>query len=373
MRVRIAIVLLICLFLTGCWDQLLVENLAFVFGMAIDKAPGEEGFYLGVTSPAFAEGAKGRTVKTVVYTRSVSQGIMNMQMQRERILGLGKLSVIIFSTEAAKSKLLIDVVNQLDQQRDMNPNAWVVISEEIDAREALYLEPPEEQRVAIYLLDLLDMGRNTGQIPELTLSHFWNHHHTWGINPIVPTVKKTENDSLMLTGLALIDSEGKMVGQLNDGETVNYMLVTGEINRGRIFTEVDYLEQKNRLITMFIKDVNRKVATRIDNDRVVIDLNIRLGIDVINLDMTLEDVLDENVFSGLEASLARDFQGNIKKVIKTAQEHKTDPFGFGRYVRSQNRSWSQNKDWGEEFSHSQINVQVEVKIHRIGTLINPSF
>jgi Ger(x)C family germination protein len=373
MKVRIAFVLLTCLLLTGCWDQLVLDDLAFVFGMAIDIAPDREGFYLAITSLAFAEDAQRETVKTIVYTRSISQGIMNLQRQRERIVSMGKVRVIIFSTETAKSKVFLDVVNQLDQQRDMNPNAWVVISEEIDAREALYLRPPAEQKVAVYLDNLLTTGRNTGQIPKLTLSHFWAHRHTWGVNPIVPMVKKTENDSLMLSGLALIDGEGKMVGQLSDQEAITFLIITRDITRSRIFTEVDYAEQKNRWISMFVKGVDRKTHTKIENDKAVIDLNFRLKFDVINLDMDLEDVLDEKIFSGLETSLARDLQGNIQKVINTAQELKSDPFGLGQHVRAQNLQWSRNKDWGEEFSQSRINVQVEVEIHRIGTLLNPRF
>lgn len=373
MRARVALVLLSCLLLTGCWDQLIIDDLALVFGMAIDVAPNQEGFYLGVSTPAFSEGAKGKTAKNIVYTRSISQGLMNMQLQRERNLMLGKASVIIFSTEAAKSEILLNVIRQLDQQRDTNPNAWLVISTGMDAREALYLEPPEEQRVAIYTEDMLNVGYNTGQIPQLTISHFWARYHTWGICPVIPTIKKTENDSLMLTGLALVNGQGKMVGELSDGETVMYMLITGDMTRGRMFTEVDYVEQKNRWISIFIKGNNRKVTTKVENNRVTIDLNLRLAVDVINLDMSFEDTLDENIFAGLQTALSKDVQRNIEKVIKIAQSHKTDPFGLGQNVRAQNLQWSRNRDWCEEFSKSQVNVHVEVEIRRIGTLINPKY
>jgi len=359
--------------LAGCWDMQILEDQAFIFAMAIDEAPESEHFYMGVTTPAFTEGAKELTTKGVVLTRSISQGLMNMQIQRERVLALGKISTVVFSTEVAGSDIMYRVLRQFDQQRDMNPNAWLVITEEISARDVLDLKPDEEERVAIYLDDMLNTGHQTGQIPKLTISHFWARHHAWGVCPIIPTIKKTESDSLMISGLAIIDHRGKVVGSFSDGETVMYMILTGEIIRGRFFTEVDYVNQKNRLVTSFIKKNGRKISTRIENNKPVIDIKMDIEVDVLNIDMTFDDHLTEEVFSGIQSALAKDLQGNLLKVIKIAQKSGADPFGFGQYVRTQNPKWSRNKDWGEEFAESTFNVQVKVTVKRIGTLINPSY
>lgn len=359
---------------SGCWDQLVIDKLAFIFGMAVDEYPDDpDMFFMGVTTPAFSEGAKKSSARTVVLTRSITQGLINMQIQRERNLALGKINVIIFSSEAAKNGIMYKVIRQMDQQRDINPNSWLVVTQGISARDALYSEPSEEERVAIYLNDMLNIGLNTGQIPEATISQFWARHHAWGISPAVPTIKKTESDGLMISGLALFDGKGNSAGYLNDGETVMYMILTGEMIRARFYTQIDYLEQKDRWLTSFIKKSDTKIHTRIENDKPIIDIRLDIDLDIVNVDMEFEDLLSEEIFDGLGSALAQDLQGNILKVIGKAQNYGVDPFGFGQHVRVQNSNWAKGRNWCDEFSDSTIQVQVKVTVKRIGTLLNPSY
>lgn len=358
----------------GCWDQLVLEKLAFIFGMAIDEDPNNPDlFYMGVITPAFTEGAKERSVRTVVLTRSITQGLTNMQLQRERNLVLGKVSVIIFSTTAAENGILFKVIRQMDQQRDINPNSWLIVTQGISAREALYMTPPEEDRVAIYIDDLLDIGLNTGQIPEATISQFWSKHHAWGVTPAIPTIKETEGGSLMISGLALFNEDGNSAGYLSDGETVMYMILTGEIVRGRFYTKVDYHEQKDRWVTSFIKSTKSKINTRIENNIPVIDIRLEIDLEIINIDMEFDNVLTGEIFDTLQTAIAIDLQGNILKVIQKAQRSGADPFGLGTQVRIQQPSWAKGKKWCDEFPESKISVQVKVKVKRIGTLMNPSY
>lgn len=370
----VTLCILLVFSMAGCWDQLLLEKIAFIFGMAIDEDPlNPDMFYMGVKTPAFAEGAKENSVRTVVLTRSISQGLINMQLQRERNLALGKVNVIIFSTAVAENGIMYKVIRQMDQQRDINPNSWLAITQGISARETLYLKPPEEERVAIYLDDLLDIGLNTGQIPEATISQFWSKHHAWGVTPAIPTIKKTENDSLMISGLALINEAGNSAGLFNDGETVMYMIITGEMVRGRFNTKVDYHEQKDRWATSYVKKSKSKVNTWIDNNTPVIDIRLELDLEIINIDMEFEDVLTKEIFDTLQTAMAEDLQGNILQVIEKAQRSGVDPFGLGQYVRIQHPSWAEGKTWCVEFPESKVSVQVKVKVKRIGTLMNPSY
>lgn len=375
---KIALVLLLCVnlvLLAGCWDQRLLEDLALVFGIAIDAdAEKPDTFFMAVTTPAFAEGAEKLTAKTVVEARTLDQGLMNLQLQRERKLEIGKASVIIFDQVAAENGTMMGIIGQLDQQRDANPNAWIVVTQGISAREALYLEPAEQERVAVFLDDLLFIGRTQGQIPQLTLSQFWCRHHSWGISPVAPTVTKTERGGLMLTGLALFDETGKWAGHLSESETVMYMLVADEMMpRGRFYTEVTFQQQHNRLVTVFIKKLDRSVNTRIVDDTPHIDVKLYIELDILNIEMSFDNHLEKEIFTGLETALARDIQGNIMKVISKAQAAGTDPFGFGQFVRAQNLAWVSDQEWNDRFPDSIINVQVRVTLKRIGTLINPTY
>jgi len=162
------LLLLLCIslvFINGCWDQLMIEELALAFALGIDVDPeNPELLIMSVTNPAFSETSMKETKKLVGKGYSLSNAFFNLQRQRDRFLVLGQVATLVFSEEAARGGLMHKVLRQVDQQRDLNPNMNIVIVRGATAQETIYLEPEEEVRVARYLNHLINRNFNNGTL-----------------------------------------------------------------------------------------------------------------------------------------------------------------------------------------------------------------
>jgi len=373
------VLILLCFsltFLGGCWDQLIVEELALVLSMGFDPDPEDpELFLMTVTNPAFSETAIEETKKLSAKGYSLSNGFYNMQRQRDRLLVLGQVSTLIFSEEAAKNGLLNQILHEVDQQRDMNPNADILVVRGTTAQEVVQLEPVEEARVAVYLSNVLDRNCNNGLVPRISASGYWFRYSTAGLDPVVPVIELIgpgeQKNGVALAGLAAFDSQGKMKGVISDHQVVHFMMLTGQNRRGRFTTKLE-IDGKHRDTSMYIKDVSTKIKSQVQDGSARIAISMEVDVDIINVRWDV-NVVEEEADKKLESILARDIQGNALDMIRQSQAWGSDILGLGQYVRIQNPQWFRGKDWGKEYKNSDITLEVKVNVKRIGTLVNPLY
>ena len=375
---RKLVVLSLCVLMTlasGCWDVRVVDDLALAFAMGVDAVEeNPELISITMTNPTFSPAAEDTTAKTTVQGYNLSNVFVNAQRQRDRVLVLGQVSSIVFSEEVARNGRMDQLMKDVDQQRDMNPNTAIVIVRGSDAQEVIHLEPPEETRVAVYLANLLERNNQWGLLPEVTAADYWIKNDTSGVNPVVPIIEITghEDDKkgILIVGLAAIDSQGKMVGTIKDSEIIHYLLLNREPRRSRFSTKVDVEDQKNRPATMYVKNVKRGVKAQIVNDKPEISITLEVHLDIIDVEVNI-DTLEEDIFSVLESQLAKDIQRNALAMLSRTQDWKSDIVGLGRFVRVSHPQWFMGRDWDEDYKNAKISLDVKVEIKRIGTLINP--
>jgi len=372
------LMVVLSLFAAGCWDLRVIEDLSLVLALGIDQDESNPGMLIVTAAgPAFSQEASEPTFRTTTMGYCLTQAFMSMQLERQRELAFGEMDVVVFSEEAARSGNMHRVMRDLDQVRDLDPNAWVCIVRKARAQHVLNLVPREESRAFMYLTTLLERNSNIGSIPRATVARYSIQHSAQGIDPIIPVIELIgagdKPEDARIVGLAAIDSRGKMVGTLTDSETKTFLLLAGLGNRPRFSTHIDYQGQSGCAVSGLVRKTKREVRAGISRGRPVIDVRIRLEVDILNLQAGLDNVLEEKVFRTLEKALARDFQGNMLKVLRKTQDWGADILGLGRFVRAQDPDWYKDKDWSEEYRDCQVNVQVEVKVQRIGTLVSPLY
>ena len=189
------LLLVLCLSLVlvgGCWDVLVVEELALAFAIGIDHdVNNPRRFILSMTNPTFSETSQSDTRKILTESYSLSNAFFNLQRQRERILVLGQITSIVFSEEAARSGLLHNIMRQVDQQRDMNPNVHLLIVRGHKAQDVIFMKPEENARVAVYLDKVMNTNFTAGEAPRISASRYWVSYSTAGIDPVIPVIELT--------------------------------------------------------------------------------------------------------------------------------------------------------------------------------------
>lgn len=378
MNKKILLLLLAALLLiSGCWDQQTIENLAIALGMGIDVVPEDPELLLLTTiNPTFSETATAKAKRLVSKGYTLPQTFAAMQRQRNHKLVLGQVAVIVFSEAAAKAGLLNRILLELDQVRDVDPDVFVLVVRGAAAKEVLYLEPKEEERVAVYLKDMLDRNVENGTVPRVTAARYWTNYATVGIDPVVPLIElaggEEENSGVIITGLAALDSAGKMQGALTDQETVLFLLLSGQNQQGQFSTQLN-IAGKHRNTTMLIKKASPTIKAERKEGKTTIEVKLTLVVDVIDIEWGVDVVARDGVAATIASALARDIQGNALNLLRKTQQWGADIIGLGQYARIASPKWFKTADWSKEYSESTISLEVEVKIRRIGTLTNPEY
>lgn len=377
---RLILGLLCCslLFNSGCWDLRIVEELALAFAIGFDlDEEDKELLTVTTTNPVFSDTATHSTNKTTVQGYTFSQAYFNAQRQHQNFLVLGQVGVLVFSEEMARTGRMHEVMVEVDQQMDMNPNASLAIVRGDPAQYVLQLEPSEETRVAVYLMNLLEKNVNNGLIPHVTASRYWFRQSDPGISSVVPLVEITGHEDdrtgLLISGLAVMDASGSMVGNLGDSDIPHYLMLTQQPRRSRFYTQVDVAGQNDVLTSVLIKRANRKVRSKIIDNRVHFHVSLEADIDILDMNAKL-DALEDGIFDEIETQLARDIQGNALDMLRRTQRWRSDILGLGRFVRVQHPKWfSGVEEWCDYYENAEISLEVRVNLRRIGTLTNPEY
>lgn len=378
MKKLIIILLLLGMLMTGgCWDWRIVDELAVIFGIAVDVPEEDDLFQLTFVYPIFVQEAKEVNETTTITGYSLQQALINLQHQSEQRPVLGRVNVLIFSEEAARSGHMHQILRQYDQIRDNNPSAYICVVRGSTAQEVLNLKLPQQPRVAVFLGNMFMGNNNEGRLPAVFATTYWTQYNTTGITPVLPVIELIgpgdEKNGIRLEGLAVIDAKGVMKGYLSDTETIMYMLLTGNIQRGQLYTQVDMQDEEKINITAFIQNGSAKIESKIMNGRVAFQIKAEIDLDGVSIDLKEGTILQASIVRDLEKALARDLQGNMRRLLKKSQNWEADIVGLGQYARSQQAQWFKGKDWEEEFGKSDIQVEVKVRVKRVGTLIDPTY
>jgi spore germination protein KC len=313
----IIIILLLGMLMTGgCWDWRIVDELAIIFGIGVDMSEEEDLFQLTFVYPIFIQEAEEDRVTTTIMGYSLQQALINLQHQSDQRPVLGRVNVFIFSEEAAQSGHMHQILRQYDQIRDNNPNAYICVVRGSTAQEVLNLKLPQQPRVAVFLGNMFMDNNAEGRLPAIFATTYWTQYHTAGISPVMPVIELIgpgdEKNGIRLEGLAVIDSEGVLKGYLSDTETIMYMLLTGNIQRGQLYTQVDVQGEEKKNVTAFIQNSSVKVESEIIDNRIVFRLQAEIDLDGVSIDLEEGSVLQAGVVRDLEKALARDIQGNMR-------------------------------------------------------------
>lgn len=183
---------------------------------------------------------------------------------------------------------------------------------------------------------------------------------TEGRSLVLPYIDYDEDSKLIkVTGSALFDKD-KMIGLLNLDDT-KYLNLLREKSVAGLLT----LKQSEDNYVNFFATSKRKIKTSKVGDQYIFDISIDLSGDVV-CNKVYDDLLDESNKQDLQNKLASLVKNNCNSLIqKNKSTIQTDIFEIGRYAVAIT-GHEKGIDWNEKVSNSIINVNVKVKIDKLG-------
>ncbi|MFP3126858.1 Ger(x)C family spore germination protein [Ectobacillus funiculus] len=379
-------------FLTGCWNQKELNDIAMVTSVGVDKVPDEDSYLFtfqiiipkqvssiqggggGEQSPVTVISQKGKTLFEAV--REATQKIPNQ-------LYFPHTRLFVFSEDAAKDGLK-DFWDIFEREHELRPLTTIFIAKGIKAKTVLTIMNPIERLPSDALLEKSKMaaGRSALSI-RVDIDDIVKAIGTVGKEPFIGGVKvigsaqaaKAENikqiepKAIIATGdIALFRGEN-LQGWLKDGSARGLLWVLGKV--------------KNTVVTITCKNKEDHINVEIVRSKAQIHPTMKNGSLKMKVTISAEasvgetgcfiDLTNPHEIAWIQEKVEKEIKNEANEAIFTAKKHQSDVFGLGAAIyRSHPEQWKKwGKDWNRHFSKTEVEVKSHVYIRRSGLRNKP--
>lgn len=427
-----ALIILLALGSSGCWDSVEIEEVAIVGSMSIDKGQGDKVVVsLEIINPsALATGTQGGAAESSIVSvmtrdeaNTVQAAISNAQRRTPRKICTGLVGTIVVGQALAREGIG-QYIDYLVRNATVRTSAVLTTC---DTGSGLLQRPFMYRLPSQTLTGLSQSAPASGMTRTVTLAEFAARLSEPGIEPITmhtvgrktkdvqikrqgEEVKHTDpalvreqpvdvditveselpSDSPVLDpykesssgefvpantiniGIAAYRGD-KMVGFLDDVEARGYLWATGKLEHGAI--EVEDPGGSGRKIALGVIRSSASIKPVLDQE--VIRMEVELHVDLetregpMGMDMTNQTLL-EAIEDSLDALIMHEARTTLNKVQK---ELKTDIYGFGnKLYRANPKLWAELEPrWNEElFPDLEVHFQVKSRVRAPGAAYSVS-
>lgn len=386
MKKCVFILMVLSLFLTGCWDRRELNELAITVAMGIDKVEDEYQVTAQVVVPSEVslKGSTGRSSVTLFQStgETVYEAFRKMTKDTPRKIYPGHLKMLVIGEELAKEGLG-ESLELLSRDWELRSDFYVVVAKDITAAEVLNVTttleiiPAEKMAGALktsesawasasgmtiddLIADLTSEGKEAVLTGILVLGDKEIGATKQNVESITPSAR------IHLDEIAVFKND-TLVGWLTDRQSRGYNKITNSVK-----TTVSTIScpEEGKASIEVIK-FNTEVKGKVKNGKPEIDIkmqvNMNLGAVECKIDLTKPETIVE-----LEKIYEKELKEVIEETLEVAQkQYGIDIFGFGDAIhRSNPKEWKKIKDqWDEEFfPELAVNIKVDAKLQQMGTV-----
>ncbi|WP_040983956.1 Ger(x)C family spore germination protein [Oceanobacillus jeddahense] len=368
-----------CLLLSGCWDEVNIEERGFVIGIALDLAEEQsEGNPMITMTDQFVVPAGLGTPSEgnsdgKPYTNLSVSGQSLFEISREMALIQGNspfyehLKLVVVSEELArKPNLFANTMDLLIRDPEMRRETKVVVSEQ-DAKDILEIESEMEPLPAMHIDFVNENMDKSGALIEPLRVGDLNENMLEEDNYLIPRVLPIDGQ-MTFNGAAIFHGKSnQLIGIINGREIFGVNLIKGDIKGGYV-----KFEKNDNLMIYEIKRAKSDIKIDTDQtDHISIDVTIDLE-GSIGESFSGRSLLNKEYIDDIDREISESVEKRTSDIIKKAQEEiGVDFFGFSEIMKEKHyQEWLKIKDdWDEGeklFQNATINITVDATVRGIG-------
>lgn len=392
------LILLFCLcFLTGCDNSDGVETKAYVIALGVDKGIVNKfklslqvAILSGSSESSGSDSGSSSEPSTVlsVECSSIDSGINLINSYISKKINLSHCKVIIFSEELAKNGIS-DLIFNLSSNIEIRPRCHVLISR-CNAVDFLKQSSPIfESNPANYYERIFNSSEYSGYVENTYLYNFYDdllsttseadailcgintdsthdqaHLNTGSLdgNYKADETPIESKNKAEIIGTAVF-SDDKLVGELDNIETMCHLIITNELKNTIITIPNPYTYDTN--ISIFIGlNKNTKSTVSFVNGYPFIECNVDVIGDVLSMEQSinLNDINTVNLLNSYVSTYLEDALNSY--LYKTSKEFKSDINDFGKYALPKYSTWNDwiDSDWLNNYQNAFFKVTVNTNI-----------
>lgn len=373
--------------LSGCWNRRELNELSIAVAMGIDLS--KNGYILSLqivnAREIAAKDGAGYSLPVTVYReegKTVFEALRRVSSKLNHKVYLSHMRIVVISEELAR-RGIGEPLDFVSRDHEMRTDFFVVIARQRRAEEVISILTPMAKIPANQMYSSLRTGETTwASVTDVTLDLLMSDLLTKGKNPAITGVSivgDTESGEMQsnvkvsqppaipqYSGMSVFRDD-RLVGWLTEFESRGYNYFTDRVQS----TVVRIACPPRGHIGVELIRTKSKLKARMEDGRpilsVTLDAEGNLGDVECGLDITKEDTLRR-----LEADAEEAIRQSMQAAVDKAKRLKSDIFGFGNALhRADAREWKRRMpEWHDTFVDVLVEVEVDVKLRRIGTITN---
>lgn len=354
---KLLFILLIPLFLGGCYDYQELNDLAIISGIAIDYEDDYEVTFEVLESQKESN-EKASYVKAT--GKTISEAFAKASLKIHKEVYFAHVKVILFSEEIAKNYMQ-DVTDYILREPNIRNIFYPLIV--LDGKASLILENKNEASpvTSVALEKALTNNRSTPKIAinmdfETMMNNFVDPQKDAYLN----TIKKDEK-TFALSGMALFKGY-QMVGQLNEQETSLFNLLKNTSDNTFIKMACPFKEDKTITIDLYH---NRDTDIKVKEDNIVINSSLKGSVIEDNCEI---DFRTSSSYEELSHTFSDEIKKEINHLIKKIQNLQSDVLEFQNIYYQKEREELTN--W--YLKDTLVNIDLDINKNGLIFKVNPN-
>jgi spore germination protein KC len=388
--VCLLLILTLVLLLTGCWNRRELNELAIAIGLGIDKQGDRFRVSVQVVDPGAVSSKKGASqgAPATLFTEeadTIFEAIRKITTISPRKMYFSHLRICVIS-ESVATEGMAKSLDLLSRDHQFRSDFYLVVTKGNSAEDTLKMMTPLDPIPANNLFSSLESSeKNWSPSTTVTLDELIAALTSEGRQPVLTGLRIVGNKEmgesssnvkmidppvrLQYSGLAVFRKD-KLIGWLNETESRGYSFILGKVQSsvgfaacpggGKVVTE------SIRTQTSMKGSVNRKEPQ--------IHIKVRVEANVGEVECNSLDLTKASTIYDIEKREEEKIEEIMQSTVRKAQKvYKADIFGFGEAIhRADPKTWNTlKKNWDlEHFADLPVNIKVDFKIRRLGTVGN---
>lgn len=381
---KLILILFFIFICCGCYNYKELNDLAITSAIGIDKT--DDGYKVTAqvvnTQKEGTDNNSSADPKIVVYehtSKTVQEAVRYMVLESPKRLYPNHMQVIVIGEAVAKDGIL-EALDIFFRDSELQKNFYVLISKDVSANQILKTLTPVDSIVSLSIKKSLESDSSYLGITELVtydelINTYLNPNKEISLPSVTLTgkikgsdkienIEKSDSSTKVVLSQMVIFKGDKMIGYLDDKQSIALSFIKGKINN----TLIKYKCDRGYIV---VEAINSKSSIDVDNSG---NFKIKISGDATINEVSCDINLEENkAIDKINKEVNKEVKKNINNTIEYIKNtYNSDVFGFLdiMYKNKYPLYKKVNKDWyNDKFKDSKIDIDVNIKIIEKGNTL----
>lgn len=383
------LLLLVCTILSGCWDRRELQERLFVLAIGIDSVKAEVGKektftqaygdkrykvslqIMDVQPSAGEEGGRGKT-KTDTYVisetgYSIGETLRAIIRQVNRNLWFDNVQAVVISQDVLQQDALTSIMDYLIREREFRTLIKVFVTSG-EAIKILEYKPASGMPGGMFMENVMDLSVKNPHVEGqyMDINQYMRNKDNKEVTGF-PRIE-LERDILKVKGLAVLNSQDKLLGYLDEYAVKGGNLIGGQLKSAIITFYCP--EHPDSMIAVEFRSSQVKVTSLVKGEKVYYQMKSVIKGNVGEVQCAAaHNTMQGDYLQLLEGLAGEEIRRNVAYTFRNYQRIGWDRNLFSANLQRQHPSeWERLKDrwFSEVFPESRLEVDAQVHLEYVG-------